>query len=394
MTEHANENNQSSQNGNGLLKGFSFSSISTFKSCPKAFEFKYIQKLPEAFNSIEAHMGSSVHEVLEWAYKERNDEHEPSVDAALERYSEQFYAVDFQSLKIVKEDKTKEDYYMEGRDFIVYFFTEIFPYDTSGTLFLEQRFEIPIDINGNEVVYRGIIDRISKKSDGTLRVIDYKTGRVGQPLDTLQLPSYALYIFLHNIDQEIELCFEDLRERKTKSVVFSRKEVKAVKEALQKEINTILNTPSDQFIARTSILCRWCGYNEICPAYSKSNPHVEGQNKNTYSSQPGGNSRLNGTKNSDTQETASEFQGACPQCGGELKEKKGRFGLFLGCSNYPDCRYTRDLGGSQSNPGQDPDVKGEDICPECGSLLKKRKGRYGEFYGCSSYPQCRFTRPV
>lgn len=390
MTDQAHENMRHGQNGNGTVRGFSFSAISTFKSCPKSFEFKYIKKLPEAFNSIEAHMGSSVHEVLEWAYKERKEEQEPSVQAALERYSEQFHSEDFEAIKVVKDDKTKEDYYLEGREFIVYFFNEIFPFDTSSTLFLEQRFEIPLNVGDREVKYRGIIDRISKEPDGTLRVIDYKTGRVGQPMDTLQLPSYALYIFLHNIDREIELCFEDLRLKQTKVVRFDRKQVKAIRESLQKEIAVILDAKPEDFVAKTSILCRWCGYNEICPAYGHTNAQTNAKTNITGYTR----GSANGAVQPGDSETPTEFQGACPQCGGQLREKKGKFGAFMGCANYPDCRYTRDLGTAQANPSQDPDVKGEDICPECGSMLKKRKGRYGEFYGCSSYPQCRFTRQV
>jgi RecB family exonuclease len=375
MTENTKTN--ASPETNGTVKGFSFSAISTFKSCPKAFEFKYIKKIPEAFNSIEAHMGSSVHEVLEWAYKERNDEHEPGLQAALEKYSEQFHGGDFETIKIVKDDKTKEDYYLLGREFIVYFFSELFPFDKSSTLSLEQRFNIPMTVDGAEVVYRGVIDRISKGTDGTIRVTDYKTGRVGQPLDTLQLPSYALYIFLNNIDQEIELCYEDLREKQTKTVRFNRKEVKAIREALQREIAAIQAAKPEDFKAKPSILCRWCGYNQICPASGQTNTGVDTAN-NTASGQPGN----------------VEFQGACPQCGGELKQKKGRFGPFLGCANYPECRYTRDLGAHEGNPAQDPSVKGEDICPECGGLLKQRKGKYGSFMGCSNYPQCRFTRQL
>jgi RecB family exonuclease len=364
------------------VKGFSFSAISTFKSCPKAFEFKYIKKLPEAFNSIEAYMGTCVHEVLEWAYKERTEDQEPSLQAALERYSQQFHSGEFETIKIVKEGKTKEDYYLQGRENIAYFFSEIFPHDQSTTLFLEQRFQIPMTAAGDEVIYRGVIDRISKDPEGIIRVTDYKTGKVGHPLDTLQLPSYALYIFLHNIDQEIELCYQDLREKRTIVVPFNRKEIKKIKEALQKEMVVIRQAKPEDFIAKPSILCFWCGYNQICPAakLGKNSNQTEGQKIN---SETNPNAQSNG-----------EFEGACPQCGGELSERKGKFGSFIGCKNYPDCRYTREVGNMNANPAQNPDVEGKDICPECGSLLKKRKGRFGSFMGCSSYPQCRFTRQL
>lgn len=349
------------------ITGFSFSAISTFKSCPRAFAYKYIKKLPEAFNTIEAYMGGCVHKTLEWAYNQRQEGYEPTLDMAREQYKGSWNSGNFENIIIVKEDMAKEDYFNQGCDFIGYFFNHIFPHDKSTTLYLEHKFEMPL---GEEIVYRGVIDRISKGADGTMRITDYKTGRVEHPLENLQLPSYALYIFQHNIDQEIELCFEDLREQRTMVVPFSRKELKRIKEELLQEIEQIRNTNEGDFITKPSILCLWCGYNRIC-----DNPHEAVKAKRG-------------------ERTDSDFQEACPLCGGRLHERKGKFGAFLGCTNFPQCRYTRDLGVNQSNPAADPQTKGEDICPECGSLLRKRTGKYGPFMGCSNYPECRFTRPI
>jgi ssDNA-binding Zn-finger/Zn-ribbon topoisomerase 1/CRISPR/Cas system-associated exonuclease Cas4 (RecB family) len=349
------------------ITGFSFSAISTFKSCPRAFAYKYIKKLPEAFNTIEAYMGGCVYKTLEWAYNQRQEGFEPRLDMALEQYEGSWKSGDFEKIIIVKEDITKEDYFNQGRDFIGYFFKNIFHQDKSTTLYLEHQFEIPL---GEEIVYRGVIDRISKGADGTLRITDYKTGRVKHPLENLQLPSYALYIFQHNIDQEIELCFEDLREQRTMVVPFSRKELRRIKQELLQEIGQIRNTNEVDFITKPSILCLWCGYNRIC-----DNPHESVKAKRGES-------------------TGIDFLVACPLCGGRLHERKGKFGPFLGCSNFPQCRYTRDLGVDRNNPAADPQTKGEDICPECGSLLRKRTGKYGPFMGCSNYPECRFTRPI
>ena len=74
----------------------------------------------------------------------------------------------------------------------------------------------------------------------------------------------------------------------------------------------------------------------------------------------------------------------CPRCGeGELVKKRGRFGEFLGCSRYPECKF---IGGRQSRP--EPTPAGRD-CPECGKPLLIRQGRRGPFVGCSGYPKCR-----
>ncbi len=356
---------------------FSFSAVSTFKSCPRAYRYKYVDKLPEAFSTIEAHLGGSVHEALEWAYTQRQAGCEPTLEMALQQYKYVWNSGDFAQIKIVKEDKSKEDYYHQGCEFIAYFFQRVFPYDQSTTLYLEHKFEIPL---GENIVYRGVIDRIAKEPDGTLKVTDYKTGRVGHPLDTLQLPSYALYIFRQNIDNEIQLCFEDLREQRTIAVPYSRAQVKKVKEELLKEIEQIRDTKEEDFITRPSILCLWCGYNQVC-----DNPH-----ESVTGSRPAGaDTGIPGNANS-----TGEIQEACPLCGGQLIERNGKFGPFLGCSNFPRCRYTLDITRHKDNPAENPEVDGKDICPECGSLLKQRKGKYGAFIGCSNYPQCRFTRKV
>ncbi|MGB2940726.1 MAG: type I DNA topoisomerase [Candidatus Dormiibacterota bacterium] len=74
----------------------------------------------------------------------------------------------------------------------------------------------------------------------------------------------------------------------------------------------------------------------------------------------------------------------CPTCGeGELVKKRGRMGEFLGCSRYPDCKFIQ---GQRSRP--QPVLAGRD-CPECGKPLLVRQGRRGAFIGCSGYPKCR-----
>ncbi|MCS7059938.1 MAG: type I DNA topoisomerase [Anaerolineae bacterium] len=87
-------------------------------------------------------------------------------------------------------------------------------------------------------------------------------------------------------------------------------------------------------------------------------------------------------------ERTVEYTGEpCPRCGSPLVYKQGRFGRFIGCSNFPQCRYVEPI----SLPG----VR----CPKCGGKLVEKRVRKGRrvFYGCASYPACDFTtwnRPV
>jgi DNA topoisomerase-1 len=84
---------------------------------------------------------------------------------------------------------------------------------------------------------------------------------------------------------------------------------------------------------------------------------------------------------------------ACPKCGKQLSIRLGRHGRFIGCTNYPECDYTRDLNADSSEKEEPETVEGRN-CPECGSELVVKRGRYGKFIGCSSYPKCRYIEPL
>lgn len=82
----------------------------------------------------------------------------------------------------------------------------------------------------------------------------------------------------------------------------------------------------------------------------------------------------------------------CEKCGGELDLKIGRFGKYFACNNYPECKNIKSLkeiaGGSN-----EPEYTGED-CPKCGSKTVYREGKFGKFIGCEKYPDCDFTKVI
>ena len=84
----------------------------------------------------------------------------------------------------------------------------------------------------------------------------------------------------------------------------------------------------------------------------------------------------------------------CPKCGAALVRRKGKRGDFWGCSAYPDCRTTfEDADGKPDLEGKlrkEQWIKaGSPVCPKCGAPLVKIKGKRGDFWGCSAYPDCR-----
>ena len=72
----------------------------------------------------------------------------------------------------------------------------------------------------------------------------------------------------------------------------------------------------------------------------------------------------------------------CPKCGGKMVFKNGRFGRFEACSNYPECKYIK-------NSKKKEPVMTDEVCPNCGSPVVIKQGRYGEFKACSNYPKCK-----
>lgn len=95
-----------------------------------------------------------------------------------------------------------------------------------------------------------------------------------------------------------------------------------------------------------------------------------------------------GKKNIKSQKISEPIGENCPQCGGELLKRAGRFGEFIACSNYPKCKYSRNLNGDKFEK-KEPLKIGVN-CPTCGGDIVERIGKKGKFYGCLNYPKCNF----
>jgi len=80
----------------------------------------------------------------------------------------------------------------------------------------------------------------------------------------------------------------------------------------------------------------------------------------------------------------------CPKCGHELLRRKGRYGEFIACGNFPKCKYTTDLEGNAPPEPEMTDIK----CDKCGSFMVIKDSRRGKFYACSSYPKCKNAKPL
>ena len=76
----------------------------------------------------------------------------------------------------------------------------------------------------------------------------------------------------------------------------------------------------------------------------------------------------------------------CHECGGDLVIRKGRYGEFVACSNYPECKYIK------KDPNDRTGQPTGETCPKCGSPMIYKRGRFGEFEACSNYPTCKYIK--
>ena len=98
--------------------------------------------------------------------------------------------------------------------------------------------------------------------------------------------------------------------------------------------------------------------------------------------------------------TATPIGEKCPECGSELVLRKGRYGEFIACSNFPKCKYSRNIAkdneksaetGATAAAKPKRELKKLDVpCPKCGGEIVERFSRRGKFYGCANYPKCDF----
>ncbi|HEY0555913.1 MAG TPA: topoisomerase DNA-binding C4 zinc finger domain-containing protein, partial [Thermoanaerobaculia bacterium] len=85
----------------------------------------------------------------------------------------------------------------------------------------------------------------------------------------------------------------------------------------------------------------------------------------------------------------------CPDCGSGLLMRFGRFGPFIACSNYPDCKYSRNVDETPAAAPADGSAPVEEEVPPCelcGKPMALKRSRFGTFYGCTGYPECKNIR--
>ena len=244
---------------------YSFSRVKCFRQCPLRYRFRYIEGRKESFRSIESFLGSTVHDVLEWLYAQRDDGAEPSEAEILEEFSERWTKGRDDSVAVIRLTDDDGEYLRRGREMLSRFFGETFARDRSETVSLEQRLSKRLS---DSVLFTGFADRVGRTDKGRLFVIDYKTskseGDGSEFSEGLQAPLYAACVLDHHDDEEALAGYHYLRHGTTRWQQVDRDRARRL---VQRFLELVEEVESAQdFPPRPGVLCAWCGFNAICPS--------------------------------------------------------------------------------------------------------------------------------
>lgn len=243
---------------------FSFSRLKAFAQCPLRYRYRYLEGMREAFQSIEAHLGKVVHDVLEWLYLGRANGGDPGPDQALQRFDEQWEKRWADGVAIVRVEDSPEVYSRRGREMVASFCRSVFAVDRSETLALEQRLNARL---APDVVFTGFADRVGRTAGGRLFVVDYKTSsREGDGSDFsegLQAPLYASCVMDHHGGDSCLAGYHYLRLGTTRWQDVSRERGRQLRARFLTMAREAI--VAQEFPARPGPLCAWCGFNRICP---------------------------------------------------------------------------------------------------------------------------------
>jgi ATP-dependent helicase/DNAse subunit B len=222
-----------------------------------------LQGRREAFRSIESHLGTTVHDVLEWLYQERMERTSPTVERAHEEYAWRWDQSWTSDVAIIRIADSADQYFRRGREMVFRFFGEVFSRDRSETVALEHRFSMRLS---PEVVFSGFADRVGRTEKGRLFVVDYKTSRrqgdSSEFSEGLQAPLYAACALENHQDEEALAGYHYLRHGATRWQSVNRARSQRLMLRFRHLAEAAL--AATDFPARPGILCAWCGYNCFC----------------------------------------------------------------------------------------------------------------------------------
>ena len=263
-----------------MKRPFSYSSLTTFKQCPRSFKLHYLDGIKKPFESIESFLGKRVHETLEFLYEQVMKKKPPLFDGLIKDFHERWVNKWHDGLVFVNKNLKKKDYYDLGLDSLSWYFREYKPFNQPAVdLEIKLLFNLNDDANYQFV---GIADRIDYCGDGEWEIHDYKTSKrpmtiAGANKDRqLALYQIGLKKKYENV-KKVKLVWHFVRCGISVESSRTEKELEKMQSIVMTEIDTIKNTIDNDgpFPPKPTPLCNWYYFWEECPTKSGNNPFVE-----------------------------------------------------------------------------------------------------------------------
>lgn len=249
---------------------YSHSRIEAFETCPLKFKFRYIEKIETPIEeTVEAFVGSLVHETLEKLY---NDLHYEKLDPLDELLS--FYHAAWQKqwnpgIKIARLDLTEQNYFDYGAKCVRNYYERYRPFDQSQTLATELQLHFSLG-DGEGYKLTGFVDRAARRADGTYEIHDYKTGRTlpsQQKLDQdRQLALYQIGIRQRWPEAErVDLLWHYVGHDTTLRSTRTPDQLEALRASTIAQIQGM--EAEKDFPPHKGDHCEWCEYQPVCPLW-------------------------------------------------------------------------------------------------------------------------------
>ena len=248
---------------------YSHSRLSTFEQCPLKYKLRYIDKIkPEIEKTIEAHLGSAVHETLEWVYNSVIGSNKvPTLDEVINYYAIKWQDEFSNEILIVKKEMSAKDYFNKGIQFLLNYYTKNHPFK-DGTIECEKRIFIELD---ETTKIQGFIDRLVHNIEkNRYEIHDYKTANTLPTQEKMdedrQLALYSIAIKeTYGKDKEVVLIWHYLAHNQKIISKRTNEQLENLKQETKELIKKIESTTI--FPHNKSILCDWCEYKTICGAW-------------------------------------------------------------------------------------------------------------------------------
>ncbi len=238
-------------------KFISYSQLETFSKCPLQYKYKYILRLPTPPSHVLS-FGQTIHRTLRDFHREDLFKSHTDVNRLLELYQHHWLPEGYES----KEHQQQR--FEEGEEILKEYFKKQKKLLNSPVQ-LEKKFTLKI----GPTTLIGSIDRIDKLSDGEFEIVDYKTGKVKEQKYVDKDAQLSIYALAAKEALEIEpksLALYFVEENKKVSTTRSPKQLAKKRGEIAEQIEEIKNS---KFEPKTSMLCNWCPYQTLCPAYQR-----------------------------------------------------------------------------------------------------------------------------